>query len=57
MAQGNLSDLANAILYYRRQALRDDKEDKARTLRDDLRELGIQVKDKDGKQFIRQTKH
>src|SRR5699024_9727059 len=49
----NLSERANDILYNRRQAKRDDEEKRVRNLRQDLMEIGIVVKDKNGRQYVR----
>lgn len=52
-----LSDTANAILYERRQAKRDDDEKKVKNLKNDLMELGIVVKDSNNSQFVRVVVH
>ncbi|KKK33545.1 hypothetical protein WN59_12445 [Salinicoccus sediminis] len=49
----DLSERANDILYNRRQAKRDDEEKRAGDLRQDLMEIGIVVKDKNGRQYVR----
>jgi|GEM_PF-3115518 len=49
----NLSERANDILYNRRQAKRYDEEKRAGELRQDLMEVGIVVKDKNGRQYVR----
>ncbi|MFC4600247.1 hypothetical protein [Cohnella hongkongensis] len=47
---------ANAILYERRNALRDGDKKKAKHLRKDLNELGIFVKDQGEEQYVRSIK-
>ncbi|KKI86199.1 YqeB family protein [Shouchella clausii] len=46
-------EAANKVLYSRRMALREGESEQAERLREDLRELGIAVKDKGEEQYIR----
>lgn len=51
----DLNERANDILYNRRQAMRADEEKTVKNLRQDLMEIGIVVKDKGDRQYVRIT--
>ncbi|WP_442950325.1 CysS/YqeB C-terminal domain-containing protein [Paenibacillus sp. E194] len=48
---------ANAILYERRNAIREGDKKKATNLKMDLRELGIVVKNQGEDQYVRKIKY
>src|SRR5699024_9560355 len=50
-----LGKKVNAILYERRNAVREDDKKKAKHLKNDLSELGIVVKDQNKDQYVRKV--
>lgn len=53
----DVDEMANTILYERKQAKKEDDEKKVKDLRQDLMELGVVVKDSDNGQFVRLVDH